>query len=68
MGSMVYSLLWVMQDFVHQPEFRVWGFRVQAGVGLHIGSWLVRLQLACTSAYMKGGTEILLFFRKTCKS
>ena len=22
MGIMVYSLLWVMQDFVHQPYFR----------------------------------------------
>ena len=22
MGIMVYSLLWVMQDFVHQPNYR----------------------------------------------
>ena len=25
MGIMVYSLLWVMQDFVHQPYWALWG-------------------------------------------
>ena len=25
MGIMVYSLLWVMQDFVHQPYYRTLG-------------------------------------------
>ena len=24
MGIMVYSLLWVMQDFVHQPDHSSW--------------------------------------------
>ena len=32
MGIMVYSLLWVMQDFVHQPYelFRVQGLEVRS--------------------------------------
>ena len=34
MGNMVYSLLWVMQDFVHQPLFRcVFGPGLGFGLG-----------------------------------
>ena len=30
MGIMVYSLLWVMQDFDHQPYYVFWGTQKRA--------------------------------------
>ena len=37
MGIMVYSLLWVVQDFVHQPDVvGFWSLRLRVG-GLALG-------------------------------
>ena len=30
MGIMVYSLLWVVQDFVHQPYLKAWEFSTKS--------------------------------------
>ena len=50
MGIIVYSLLWVMQDFVHQPNYWVlWTLRV---------SWRSRHTLLRAGLYLSRGGRV----------
>ena len=58
MGIMVYSLLWVMQDFVHQPkDLGLQEFRIE-GLGLPgfrlLGFWSSRLGFRAIKILQRG--------------